>query len=71
MTRHNRSATIGAAIFAMVLSCFTRSSFAQSPDQFSDQSSDRDSQSAECCSKNHGSALIPNIVLKRRFPPTS
>jgi hypothetical protein len=42
MTRHKRSVTIGAAIFAMVLSCFTGSSFAQSPDQFSDQSSDQE-----------------------------
>ena len=43
MTRHNRSFTIGCAIFAIVLSCFTGSLFAQS----TDQSSDQETQSAE------------------------
>jgi hypothetical protein len=43
MTRQKRSLTIGGAIFAIVLSCFTGSLFAQS----TDQSSDQDPQSAE------------------------
>jgi hypothetical protein len=46
MTRHHRSFTIGCAIFAIVLSCFTGRLFAQSTDQ-SDPSSDQDSPSAE------------------------
>jgi hypothetical protein len=37
MTRHKRNLTIGGAIFAVGLSCFTGSSFAQSTDQPSDQ----------------------------------
>jgi hypothetical protein len=37
MTRHNRSLTMRGAIFAIVLSCFTGSLFAQSTDQSSDQ----------------------------------
>ena len=43
MTRHKRSLTIGGAIFAIVLFCFTGSLFAQSLDQ----SSDQETQSAE------------------------
>jgi hypothetical protein len=43
MTRHHHSSTIGCAIFAIVLSCFTGSLFAQS----TDQSSDQDSPSAQ------------------------
>src|ERR1700733_4445738 len=43
MTRHKRSLTIGGAIFAIVLFCFTGSLFAQS----TDQSSDQETQSAE------------------------
>jgi hypothetical protein len=39
MTRQKRSLTIGGAIFAIVLSCFTGSVFAQSTDQSSDQES--------------------------------
>ena len=37
MTRQKRSLTMGGAIFAIVLSCFTGSLFAQSLDQSSDQ----------------------------------
>jgi hypothetical protein len=43
MTRHKRSLTIGGAIFAIVLFCFTGSLFAQP----TDQSSDQETQSAE------------------------
>src|SRR5579863_2411369 len=39
MTRQKRSLTIGGAIFAIVLSCFTGRVFAQSTDQSSDQES--------------------------------
>ena len=47
MTRHKRSLTIGGAIFAIVLFCFTGSLFAQSVAQSLDQSSDQETQSAE------------------------
>ena len=47
MTRHKRSLTIGGAIFAIVLFCFTGSLFAQSLAQSLDQSSDQETQSAE------------------------
>jgi hypothetical protein len=46
MTRQKRSLTIGGAIFAIVLFCFTGSLFAQS----TDQSSDQETQSAESAS---------------------
>ena len=39
MTRQKRSLTIGGAIFAIVLSCFTGSVFAQTADQSSEQES--------------------------------
>src|ERR1700761_1264808 len=39
MTLRNSSSTIAGAIFALVLSCFTGSLFAQSTDQSSDQES--------------------------------
>ena len=39
MTLHHRSLTIGGAIFAIILSCFTGNVFAQSADQSADQES--------------------------------
>ena len=47
MTRQKRSLTIGGAVFAIVLFCFTGSLFAQSVAQSLDQSSDQETQSAE------------------------
>ena len=47
MTRQKRSLTIGGAVFAIVLFCFTGSLFAQSLAQSLDQSSDQETQSAE------------------------
>ena len=46
MTRQKRSLTIGGAVFAIVLFCFTGSLFAQSLAQSLDQSSDQETQSA-------------------------
>ena len=62
MTRYRYGITIGSAMAAIVLSCFTGSSFAQSVDQPSDQAS---AQGTENGSADNTDPPTPQARVRR------